>query len=130
MSSYKYPLVLLIDDNYIDNMINQKILQGNNFAQEVVISQSAEEAITYLKVVLKALKPVPEVIFVDIRMPGKNGFQFLDEFETIKKNYNFEAKIIVLSASLDPTDYKKVAENKNVVCFANKPLSPNVLNNL
>jgi CheY-like chemotaxis protein len=130
MTLCKYSLVLLIDDNYIDNMINQKILQGTHFAEQVVISQSTEEALAYLKIVLKAGKPVPQVIFVDIRMPGKNGFQFLDEFETIKNNYNFEAKIIVLSASLDPTDYKKVAENKSVVCFANKPLSQNVLNTI
>ena len=130
MSVCKYPLVLLIDDNYIDNMINQKILQVTHFAKEVVISQSTEEAIAYLNIVLRAEKPVPDVIFVDIRMPEKNGFQFLDEFETIKNNYNFEAKIIVLSASLDPNDYKKVVENKNVFCFANKPLSQNVLNTI
>ena len=130
MSLYKYPLVLLVDDNYIDNMINQKILQGTHFAKEVVVSQSTEEAVAYLKIVLKAEKPAPEVIFLDIRMPGKNGFQFLDEFETIKNNYNFKAKIIVLSASLDPTDYKKVVENNNVVCFANKPLTQNVLNTI
>lgn len=129
MPNYKYHSALLIDDNYIDNMINQKILKNAFFAQKIVGCPSCEEAMLYLKTEIEALKPLPEVIFLDIRMPEKSGFDFLDEFSNLNSDTN-KIKVIVLSASLDPTDHKKVAENTNVVCFAYKPLSKELLNSI
>lgn len=129
MQKYKYHSALLIDDNYIDCMINQKLLEIAFFAKDIVGCQSVVEGLAYLKNVIEAKKPLPEVIFVDIRMPVKNGFDFLDEFKILNSKAE-TVKIIVVSASLDPHDHKKVAANNHVFCFASKPLSIEFLNSI
>ncbi len=123
MQSFKYKKALLIDDNFIDNMINEKILRANNFAEDIVIKLSCETAISYLQQLEKNNEELPEVIFLDIRMPVKTGFDFLVEFQDLQ-SFNKEAiKIVMLSSSLDPTDHKKVIEFNNVTDFLGKPLT-------
>ncbi len=127
MQNYKYKKVLLIDDNFIDNMINEKILNTCDFAETVVIKQSCESAINYLHDLVKENSDLPEVIFLDIRMPVKTGFDFLVEFQDVQSNNKEDVKIVMLSSSLDPNDHKKVVEFKNVTDFLGKPLTTDLL---
>ncbi|MEO5911529.1 MAG: response regulator [Pelobium sp.] len=130
MHSYKYKLALLIDDNFIDNMINQKILNTSEFAEEVIVKQSCETAINYLQDLVKNNEALPEVIFLDIRMPIKTGFDFLVEFQDIQSPEKNSVKIVMLSSSLDPSDHKKVIEFNNVTDFLGKPLTSDLLKDI
>lgn len=130
MQTSKYKQVLLIDDSYIDNMINRKILKNSFFADEVIALQSSEEAIDFLKTLLNENKDFPEVIFLDIRMPGKNGFDFLEDFRVMKKGFSQESRIFVLSSSLDPSDHKRITAYKSVRKFLSKPLSKELLTDI
>ena len=127
MPTYKYNKALLIDDNFIDNMINEKILRTCDFAEEIIIKQSCESAINYLHDLDKNNNNLPEVIFLDIRMPVKTGFDFLVEFQEIQSPNKQDVKIVMLSSSLDPNDHKKVIEFNNVTDFLGKPLTIDLL---
>ncbi len=130
MPNYKYNKALLIDDNFIDNMINEKILRTCDFAEEIIIKQSCESAINYLHNLDKANESLPEIIFLDIRMPVKTGFDFLVEFQDIQSPNKQDIKIVMLSSSLDPNDHKKVIEFTNVTDFLGKPLTSDLLKNI
>lgn len=130
MQSYKYKQALLIDDNFIDNMINQKILNNSDFAESIIVKQSCESAINYLQDLVKNNEALPEVIFLDIRMPIKTGFDFLVEFQDIQSHEKNEVKIVMLSSSLDPSDHKKVIEFNNVTDFLGKPLTSDLLKDI
>ncbi len=130
MPSYKYKNALLIDDNFIDNMINQKILNNSDFAESIVVKQSCETAMNYLQDLARKNEPLPEVIFLDIRMPIKTGFDFLVEFQDIQSPHKDEVKIVMLSSSLDPSDHKKIIEFNNVTDFLGKPLTSDLLKHL
>ncbi len=121
MNSFKFKSALLIDDNQIDNLINKKILENNLFAEKIVVAGSAEVALDYLK--NGSPESTPDVIFLDIRMPEIDGFQFLDEYEKINSLHDNHPKIFMLSSSLDPKDQTKVRESKYVHKFLGKPLS-------
>ncbi len=130
MSYPKYKTALLVDDNFIDNMINQKILTNSDFTEKVIVKQSCEAAIEYLKELDKAELEFPEVIFLDVRMPVKTGFDFLLEFQEFKREKIRDIKVVMLSSSLDPNDHKKIIEFHNVVDFFGKPLTSELLKNL
>ena len=116
---------LLIDDNYIDNFVTRKTLEGSNFAEEIVILRSATEALNSLRDGLVK----PDVIFLDIRMPLMSGFEFLDEYDKINIDKN-DIKIFMLSSSLDPTDMRKSADSKYITQFIHKPLTQKALEEL
>ncbi|WP_428328529.1 response regulator [Mucilaginibacter sp.] len=116
---------LLIDDNYIDNFVTRKILEGSNFAGNIIVVRSATEAINSLKDGIVK----PDVIFLDVRMPLMSGFEFLEEYDKIDIDKS-EIKIFMLSSSLDPVDLKKSADNKYITQFIHKPLTQKALEEL
>lgn len=116
---------LLIDDNYIDNFVTRKIIEGSNFAESIIVVRSATEAINSLRD--GTVKP--DVIFLDVRMPLMSGFEFLEEYDKIdidKENI----KIFMLSSSLDPLDMRKSTDNKYITQFIHKPLTQKALEEL
>jgi len=113
-----YKICLLIDDNYIDNFITRRILESSNFAEQIIVRQSPAEAIALLKEGIL----IPEVIFLDIRMPQMSGFEFLNEYDMLPIDKD-NIKIFMLSSSLDPTDMKESLRNKYITQFIHKPLT-------
>jgi CheY-like chemotaxis protein len=116
---------LLIDDNYIDNFVTRKILEGSNFASEIIVVRSATEAISSLQ----NGQVKPDVIFLDVRMPLMSGFEFLDEYDKIDIDKS-GIKIFMLSSSLDPVDMKKSTDNKYITQFIHKPLTVKAIEEL
>lgn len=127
MRQFKHKTVLLIDDSYIDNLINRKILENNNFAENIVVMDSPGNAIVYMRERISENKDLPEIIFLDLRMPGMSGFDFLRELKTIIGSRDINVKIYILSSSLDPTDLRKTEENNLVSRFIGKPLTNKIL---
>jgi CheY-like chemotaxis protein len=116
---------LLIDDNYIDNFVTRKILEGSNFAETIIVVRSATEAISSLRDgIIK-----PDVIFLDVRMPLMGGFEFLEEYDKINIDKS-HIKIFMLSSSLDPLDMRKSMDNKYITQFIYKPLTQKALEEL
>ncbi len=109
---------LLIDDNPIDLMVNEKVLSTCFADLEITKVLSGGEALKYLG---KA-ESLPEIILLDINMPEMNGFEFLEEYKRLFKN-NSSTKIYILSSSIDPTDINKANEEKEVKDFMRKPLN-------
>src|ERR1700760_3287724 len=120
-----YHTCLLIDDNYIDNFVTRRLLESSKFAENIIVSQSPGEAIE----MLKNGTVTPDIIFLDIRMPLMDGFEFLKEYDKldIKKD---GVKIFLLSSSFDPTDIKRSTDNKYITQFIHKPLTHKILEEL
>ena len=122
MNTFKYKNVLLIDDSYIDNLINQKILDNSNYAESIRVIESPREAYKFIRDSLLEGNDLPEVIFLDLRMPVMNGFEFLKALLELPDLKPGQIKIYVLTSSLDPKDIRKVKENQFVSKFIGKPL--------
>ncbi len=126
---------MLIDDNEIDNLINQKMIEAANICDRIFVHTGAKSAIEFLKNMEKlaiATKEgfLPEIIFLDIDMPLMDGFQFLDEFEKLSENTREHCKVIMLTSSLNPMDMQKAKKNKLITKYLNKPLSQENLKKL
>ena len=120
-----YKTCLLIDDNYIDNFVTSRLLESCKFAETIVIQQSSFEAIEALRDGVIT----PDVIFLDLRMPVMDGFEFLQEYDKLDINKD-GIKIFMLSSSLDPTDLRKSLANRYITQFLHKPLTKKILEEL
>ncbi|MCB9233069.1 MAG: response regulator [Bacteroidia bacterium] len=118
---------MLVDEDEIDNIINQKIIESNSFADEILVYQTGQEALEYLSSNSKDNAALPDLIFLDINMPIMDGFQFLEEFEKMPDSVKTKCKIIMLSSSISPRDIDRAASNKYVIKYLNKPLNSRYL---
>ncbi|HEX8377443.1 MAG TPA: response regulator [Pedobacter sp.] len=129
MEDNKFRSVLLIDDSYVDNLINRKMLEASKFADNITVIDSPLKAITHLKDSAKD-GSLPEVIFLDIRMPEMDGFEFLETLNAMPEVREAQVKIYMLSSSLDPDDIKLIGNNELVAKFISKPLTEKILNEI
>jgi CheY-like chemotaxis protein len=131
----KYNAVMLIDDNEIDNLINQKMIEASAIAEHIFTHTGAKSAIEFLKNIDKMSAAgggvfLPEIIFLDIDMPLMDGFQFLEEFEKLSDNIKNNCKVIMLTSSMNPQDLSKAKKNNYVKKYINKPLTQETLESI
>ena len=125
--TYRYERALLIDDNDIDNFINERMITTNNFAKTVIVKTSAEAGMEYLKKQADDTGVLPEIIFLDLNMPGIDGFGFLDEYDKLPDQIKKSCKVVVLSSSISPEDINRASTNQYVLKYINKPLNEKYL---
>ena len=130
----KFKAVMLVDDNEIDNLINQKMIEAADITETIYTHTGAKSAIEFLKNLEKVENLgndiLPSIIFLDIDMPLMDGFQFLDEFDKLMAKTKDKCKIVMLTSSINPRDVTKSKGYLYVKKYINKPLSQENLENL
>lgn len=120
--------VVLIDDDEVNNFVCESIIRNENFAEEVISFQGAEEALEFLKssVSLNG-QHFPDLIFLDINMPGMDGWNFIEEFRKLPEQATQRCNLFMLSSAVDRKDIQCARSHKEVKEFFSKPLSPEIL---
>ncbi|WP_242920035.1 response regulator [Pontibacter liquoris] len=120
--------VLIIDDDEINNFVCESIIRSHRFAEEVVSFERAEDALSFLKrsAQLKA-EAFPDLIFLDINMPGMDGWNFLDEYRELPEPLTKHCSLFMLSSAVDRKDVQYARSHQDVKEFFSKPLSPEIL---
>ncbi len=129
----KFNTVMLVDDNEIDNLINQKMIEAANITEHIFTHTGAKSAMEFLKNMERLdvdERVLPDVIFLDIDMPLMDGFQFLDEFEKLSDETRNKCKIVMLTSSINPQDMSKSKKYSYVKQYLNKPLSQDTLDKM
>lgn len=115
--------VLLIDDSESDNFFHSRIIRKAGITDEIKMVYSGEEALEYLVTELEQGGfPSPSLIFLDINMPGMNGWEFLDEYDHLEVRHKGGIVLTMLSNSIDSPDLENAQVRGTVAGFYSKPL--------
>ena len=108
--------ILIIEDDIITTKIISHILGQNNF-----VVGSAQDAEDGLK---KVLKEKPDLILLDIMLPGMDGYQLLTKLKANRETSHIP--VIILSSLAGERDVIKGLE-KGASDYVLKPFSPQIL---
>jgi CheY-like chemotaxis protein len=115
--------IMLIDDNEIDLFINKKHIERDALVESIVCKESGLSALEYLRTV--GLDCAPDFILLDVKMPGMDGFGFLEQFCGISFCLNPSPKVIMVTSSNSMEDIRRAKNYKacGVIDYLEKPLS-------
>ena len=112
--------IFLIDDNEMDNIFHEVILRRSGFTGEVLAFEHAQLALDYLQA---DETHAPTLIFLDINMPGMDGFEFAGKAEVLlPRALSATTTIVMLSSSSAGPDKEKAAGISAISGFIVKPL--------
>ncbi len=113
--SKKITSVFLVDDDDDDCFLFQEALKDIYPSTNLTILHDGEQLMTMLNLVPPNF---PDVIFLDLNMPRKNGFECLSE---IKKSKMFQhLKVIIFSTCLEKNISDQLYKD-GADCFIGKP---------
>lgn len=115
--------VLLIDDNASTNFLHTRILRNSKLVDTIHSVTGARTGLDYLTTELEGAYPKPELIFLDINMPGMNGWEFLDAYRDLPETQRGGIVIVMLTTSLNPDDYNRAKTIAEINDFQPKPLT-------
>jgi CheY-like chemotaxis protein len=122
----KLNCIMLIDDNRHDNFFHERVIRKSDVTRQVIVHKKASDAINHLMAHKADSSEYPELIFLDINMPGMNGWEFLEEFKKMEQEKQVPI-IVMLTTSSNPDDLQKAKIAGSVVDFKSKPLTKEVL---
>ena len=126
-SKFQFDKVLLVDDSEIDVLVNRRLIELTRFSANVIVTITGEEAIHFLREECKSAEQAPDWIFLDMHLPGMNGYEFIEEFKTLPSFIRNKTKIIILSVFPKQERLQKVFENNFIVGQLEKPLTQQAL---
>ena len=112
--------ILLVEDNEGDIFLTRKAFEKASFPHEIHIAKDGEEALDFVfQRGSFAVKPRPDIIFLDMNMPKKDGKEVLKE---IKEDESLRRiPVIVLTSSKAEQDVLK-AYDLHANSYMVKPL--------
>lgn len=114
--------ILLVDDDTVTNMMHRRVIERSGQARVIDVATDGQEALDILKADLEVGRPLPELIFLDINMPGMGGFEFLEYYAKLQIDPDAQLIIVMLSTSLLEADHARAEADPNVHSFCDKPL--------
>ncbi len=114
--------VLLVDDDQIFNLLNQKTLQMLGIVGEIHIARNGSEALELINQYYIGSRALPEVILLDLNMPIMDGFGFIEAFHRLNIPNIEKTLIIVVTSSDNPNDLRR-AKELGITNYLTKPLS-------
>jgi CheY-like chemotaxis protein len=91
-------------------------------SKEIRIYQNGQEAIDALVNLMEKGERLPSIIFLDLNMPIKDGWGFLDDFVQIPHNNREKVVVYVVSSSINPKDHDRAKQYEVVSNYMVKPI--------
>ena len=115
-------VICLIDDDDVYQFTFTKGLKESDAAKDILVFSDGEEALSFFRENISKTENLPDLIFLDIDMPIMDGWQFLDEFVSLKPKVDKKITIYMVSSSIDSADIDRAKAISEVSEYFVKPI--------
>jgi two-component system cell cycle response regulator DivK len=105
-------IILIVEDNEKNMKLARDIMQSRGY--QVVEAVSAEEGLE------KVMDPIPDLVLMDIQLPGMNGIAALGKLR--ENPATQKIPVIAFTASVMPKDHNEIRE-AGFDAFISKPIN-------
>ena len=119
------PKIFILDDDRISNELNKLVFKLMGIT-DIDIRTTGHDALLYFEDCIKE-NEFPDLMFIDLNLPGMSGFDFIEKYETLYKSYMPGRRIIMLTNSILEEDRDTAIKFDSVLDFLSKPLSRKIL---
>ncbi|WP_461491181.1 response regulator [Pontibacter sp. HJ8] len=117
--------VYIIDDDEISVYVTSLVIEVEDFASQIQSFGTVDQA--YNALMLESADSMPQIILLDLNMPVKSGWDFLEMLRPHEKDLRDKISIFVLTSSIDDTERKRSEEYNLVHGFMHKPIDQAIL---
>lgn len=121
---------LLVDDNFIDNLVAEKLLAHYCPGSSFQIQLSARNALDYLKLHAQETQDLPDCLLLDTSLPVGSVRTVLEELVAMYPYLARPLVVITVGEYRDPALSQLMAANPWILGQVSKPLSASVLDTL
>ena len=119
--------MLLVNYDDTSLFLSELIIKRNKFAEHTHKINNGDDALIFIEencigFVDEISNQCPDLVFLDINMPGMDGFSVLESIKKMNLSGEVPMKIFMLSSSNSARDIE-YAKKLGVDGFINKPLS-------
>jgi CheY-like chemotaxis protein len=115
--------VLLVDDDPITNYIHRLVLSETGITANIEIAETVEKALSLIQHGGNEPCESPDLIFLDLNLPGLSGWDFISEYRKLKDSQGANSIIVVLTTSANPDDKQRANQLGEVAEFRSKPMT-------
>jgi CheY-like chemotaxis protein len=119
----KIDIACVIDDDEIYTFTVKRIIDNSELAKKTLFFPNGRLAIDFFKEYLHQKDSLPDLILLDINMPILNGWQFMDEFVTLRPLISKRIVVYIVSSSVDDRDMRRARAYEEVSDFIVKPIT-------
>lgn len=102
--------VLIVDDQFGIRILLQEVLQKDGY--EVNLATNGKQALDFIK------KRIPDLVILDMKIPGMDGLEILEEIKKIDKNIQ-----VVMMTAYGELGLMKKAKDLGAIAYFTKPFN-------
>lgn len=122
----KAAIVWIIDDDIVYQFTARKYLEKINKVKDILVFSNGKEACDHIQQ-LKSPDLIPDYIFLDIRMPVMDGWNFLDCYRSVNATFPKDVVVYMVSSSPEPQDIERAKGMTEIKDYIVKPLTRELL---
>lgn len=126
----KFNSCCIIDDDEFFAFNAKRLMKETGFSENILSYTNGQEAIEGIIGLLIENIAIPEIILLDLNMPKKDGWEFLEELSRIPFKQRSNTSIYITSSFVSPENMERAKSYESVKQYIVKPLTSKILESI